>query len=324
MSLKRSLWKAAAASMDAAVAPSFGAPGYHARRRLWPDPELKVNLEGRTFVVTGANAGLGLATTRGLVARAGAVVMACRSVERAQTARDALLKQHPRAKLEIEQVDMGDLASVGALGRRLAGRRLDGLIHNAGMLVHERLFSPQKIELTFAVHVLGPFLLTRLLAGGLDGGGRLIFVSSGGMYTQKLELETLTTGLRRFDGPKVYAQSKRAQVILARRWSRVLEGRGIAVSAMHPGWADTQGVRTALPGFHKATGNLLRTAAQGADTIVWLAASPQAAGARGEFYFDREARSAHAPMARTRSSNADQERLWSLCMDHTEPWLAPT
>ncbi len=309
------LWGSAASAMDAAVAPSFGAPGYIARRKTWADPDLDLDLSGRRIVVTGANSGLGLATTRALASRGAHVVMVCRDPGRGQRALDDLASELPGARLSLERADMGALDDVAALGSRLARAPVHALVHNAGALVHELQRTADGHELTFAVHVLGPHLLTRALEGALAGAmdSRVVFVSSGGMYTQRLDVDRLRDGLDPFDGARVYAHAKRAQVILARRWSELLGPRGVAVGSMHPGWADTPGVRGALPGFHKVTRALLRTPEQGADTIAWLAASPEASLARGGFYLDREPRSEHTPMARTRSSPADEQRLWELC-----------
>ena len=96
-----------------------------------------------------------------------------------------------------------------------------------------------------------------------------------------------------FDGPKVYARTKRAQVILTEIWAKRLAGTGVVVHAMHPGWSDTPGVRSSLPRFYKATRPLLRTPAQGADTIVWLGAAAEPGHSSGRFWHDRRQRPTH-------------------------------
>ncbi len=315
-------WGAAASVLDAAVAPSFGAPGYHARRRTWADPDVDVDLAGRRAVVTGANSGLGFVTARALATRGADVVMVCRNLERGEAAVAQLASENLRGLPSLEVADMGDLDQVAALGRRLARAPVHALVHNAGALVHTRQRTPQGHELSFGVHVLGPHLLTRQLEPSLADAhdARVVFVSSGGMYTQRLNLSRLPDGLERYDGASIYAQAKRAQVILARHWAERLSPQGVAVSSMHPGWADTPGVRAALPGFHKVTRAMLRTPEQGADTIVWLAASPDASLAKGGFYLDRAPRPEHMPLARTRPSKADELALWELCGRLTRGW----
>ena len=321
--VKANLWGALSNTFDATVAPSFGAPGYHARRRTWADPDIEVDLSGRHMIVTGANSGLGKATTHGLLARGADVTIVCRNKQRAEDALDEFRRAHPEAKVQLELADMGDLESVAMLAQRIGEAPIHGLIHNAGALLDTRQQTKQGHEVTFGVHVLGPHLLTRLLEDRLKSShdARLVFVSSGGMYTQRLKVKALREGLRNYDGATVYAQAKRAQVYLAKRWAGILGDHGVAVSSMHPGWADTPGVRTSLPRFHKLTRSFLRTPEQGADTIIWLTASPEGSMARGEFYLDREPREEHAPLARTTSSQEDIDALWTLCQELSKPYL---
>jgi len=121
---------------------------------------------------------------------------------------------------------------------------------------------------------------------------RVIWVSSGGMYTRALNLEDPDWRDRPYDGVVAYAETKRAQVVLSELWAEELRGAGVAVNAMHPGWADTPAVESSLPLFHRVTKHILRTPAEGADTVVWLAACPRRLGS-GRFFFDREERSTH-------------------------------
>ena len=149
----------------------------------------------------------------------------------------------------------------------------------------------------------------------------MILVASGGMYTEPLDVAALDPDPGGYDGTKAYARCKRAQVVLAEEWTRDLLGTGIAVNAMHPGWADTPGLRTALPGFSRIVGPLLRTPEQGADTIVWLAAAPDAADPSGLFFLDRRPRAKHR-LRRTRRPDEAREaaRLWRLCTERTAPF----
>ena len=113
------------------------------------------------------------------------------------------------------------------------------------------------------------------------------------MYTEPLDVAALDPEPAAYDGTKTYARCKRAQVVLAEEWTRHLLGTGVTVNAMHPGWADTPGLRAALPGFSRVVGPLLRTPEEGADTIVWLAAAPEAADLSGRFLLDRRPRAKH-------------------------------
>jgi NAD(P)-dependent dehydrogenase (short-subunit alcohol dehydrogenase family) len=157
-------------------------------------------------------------------------------------------------------------------------------------------------------------LLTRLLRSALEAAGaaRVVWVSSGGMYTQRLSTRDLNWEQREYDGATAYAQTKRAQVVLSELWADVLRDSGVRVNAMHPGWADTPGVRSSLPNFWRVMRSHLRTPAEGADTIVWLAAAQVAGESSGQFFLDRTPRSTHY-LPWTRESDAARERLWTLC-----------
>ena len=141
--------------------------------------------------------------------------------------------------------------------------------------------------------------------------------------TQRLQLDALVDPPEPFDGVRAYAQTKRAQVILSELWAAELDGSGVTSNAMHPGWADTPGVRSSLPRFHRLTHSLLRTARQGADSIVWLAASPAAAQLNGALVFDRRPRSPYW-LPGTRESEAERHTLWELCRERCGLDLEPT
>jgi NAD(P)-dependent dehydrogenase (short-subunit alcohol dehydrogenase family) len=211
--------------------------------------------------------------------------------------------------------DLARLDSVREFAQRFSDRvpRLDVLVNNAGVLTPKRTLSPDGIELTFAVNVLSPFLLTAELRGALRRAApsRVINVSSGGMYAQRLNADDLQN-VRDFSGTTAYAQTKRAEVVLTEMWAERLAPDRIAVNAMHPGWADTAGVRSSLPRFYRLTRPLLRTPAEGADTIVWLGAAPAGASVSGGFWHDRAQRPVHI-LPTTRESAADRRHLWSAC-----------
>jgi NAD(P)-dependent dehydrogenase (short-subunit alcohol dehydrogenase family) len=151
---------------------------------------------------------------------------------------------------------------------------------------------------------------------------RIINVSSGGMYTQRVNLDDLQSEHGRYDGAAVYAVTKRAEVILTEVAAKHLAGTGVVVSAMHPGWVDTPGLASSLPRFHAATRVLLRTPEQGADTIVWLGAADAGAESSGDFWHDRAKRPTHR-LPKTRQTAAEGERLWPECVRLTSPFGFP-
>ena len=301
--------------LDRTVVAGYTNAGYRIRKRMWNSADLQP-MDGKVVLVTGATSGLGLAAAEGF-ARLGATVrLLARSEERGERARAAIVARSGNSDVHVNLCDLSDLEAVTWFASSLGAEttRLDVLVNNAGVLVSERAVSVDGIELTFATNVLGPFLLTNLLIGLLEASApaRIINVSSGGMYTQKIDVDDLQTARQEFDGPAVYARAKRAQVILTELWAQRLQGTGVVVHAMHPGWADTPGVRSSLPGFYKATKPLLRTPGEGADTIVWLGCAPDPGRISGGFWHDRRQRPTHR-VPWTKEAPEDRARLWAQC-----------
>ncbi len=310
--------RAVDAALEASVVGSFTRLGYEARRRLYGwTPLEELRLDGKTAIVTGATSGLGREAA-GLLARAGARVCI--------VGRDAQRTDRAAAQLSAAEsyvADLSSLAATQAFADRFAAAhdRLDILVLNAGALTHDFTLTGEGYELTLATHVLSQFLLIRVLRPLLEAApsGRVISVASGGMYLERLDVDALQPTQETYDGVKAYARAKRAQVVLAEEWTRELGGTSVTVNTMHPGWSDTPGLRTALPGFSRALSPLLRTPHQGADTIAWLAASPEAEGRSGLFFLDRRARPTHRKPATRRLDEArERARLWTLCQTATD------
>jgi NAD(P)-dependent dehydrogenase (short-subunit alcohol dehydrogenase family) len=301
-------------AFDWTVVPGYSRVGYAVRSRKWSDAESQARLDGWTVLVTGAGSGIGAAASERF-ARAGANVhMLVRNPEKGEDARSRIAEATGSERLVLETCDVSSLASVRDFAASFEREHpeLHVLVHNAGVMPPERTITPEGFELTFATNVLGPFLLTQLLLPNLGRGApsRIINVSSGGMYSQRLDVDDLQLAGRDYDPPEFYAHTKRCEVILTELWAERLRGTGITVHSMHPGWADTPGVQTSLPKFRKLTRPLLRNAAQGADTIFWLASAAEPAGNSGLFWHDREPRPLHR-VPWTRETPAERERLWS-------------
>ncbi|KAM8855097.1 dehydrogenase/reductase SDR family member 12 isoform 2-T3 [Spinachia spinachia] len=184
------------------------------------------------------------------------------------------------------------------------------LINNAGCMVNQRELTEDGLEKNFATNTLGTYILTTALIPALKKveDPRVVTVSSGGMLTQKLNVDDLQFEKGPFDGTAAYAQNKRQQVILTERWAT--RHPQIHFSSMHPGWADTPAVQTSMPSFHAKMQAKLRTEAMGADTVVWLAVSAAAAKQpSGLFFQDRRAVATHLPLAASRCSAQEEEKL---------------
>ncbi len=303
--------------LDAAIVPSYTNVGYRIRRALmWNPIDLDVDLSGQVIAITGANSGIGFAAAQALAQRGATIYVLARNLERGEDARKRLILATRNPHIYFEQIDLSRLASVRDCASRLLAQtnRLDGLINNAGAEYRTRTLTVEGLEANFATNVLGPFLLTNSLLPVLKRTphSRIINVSSGGMYTAKLDVTDFQFEHKPFNNLAAYAQAKRAQVMLTELWAGLLKRDDIVVNAMHPGWVDTPIVQAGLPTFRKVVGRLLRTPDQGADTIVWLMAAQRAATITGEFWFDRRERPKHKSAA-THSPRADYRCLWETC-----------
>lgn len=301
------------AALEATVVGSFTRIGPAVRGRLegWT-PVGDLDLTGRNVLVTGGNGGLGTATVELLVEAGATVHITVRSEDKGvQTARE-VRRATGRDTVRWWQLDLTDLTTVRAFAADFTAEVpvLDGLVHNAGAMFSQRR-EVGGIETTVLLHVVAPFLLTHELLPALrasDHPARVVWVSSGGMYTERLEVATLQSP-DDYEPARAYARAKRAQVVLTRQLAARL-GDDVVAHAMHPGWAATPGVERSLPVFNRVMGPLLRNPRQGADTAAWLVAAPHAARGSGGFWLDRRRRSvSYLPGTSTTPDQA--MALWS-------------
>ena len=270
---------------------SFSALGFQRRAADWAP--LEPDFSGQHWLVTGATGGIGRAVALAANA-AGAKVLA---VARSQDKLDALREdaEIPDRLIPL-QADLSNMTEVGSIPDRqaLEGIGLDVLVNCVGVLLNEFSTTDEGFERSFATNLLGHYALTEALhrAGTLAESGIVIEVSSGGMYGTPLRLEPMDCKRSDgYDGMAAYAMHKRAQVELTRYWNEQWQSRP-AAHVMHPGWVDTEGVRTALPGFRAALKRILRDADQGADTILWLAGQRPEPVKEG-IWLDRELQPEH-------------------------------
>ena len=278
-----------------------------------------VRLDGKTAIVTGANAGIGLETARVLYLRGARVLLAVRSTSRgeaarAQIEREAAGSAGPLGSIEVWQLDLASLASVRAFAEKINREeaRLDLLVNNAGLVAEERTETQDGFETTFGVNHLGHFLLTMLLLEKLKASkpARVIVLSSmaherGQIFFDDLQL---TQGYELW---KAYSQSKLANILFARELSRRLSGTGVTVYAVHPGvvrtpiWANAPAWQRCFLVFLKP---FFKSAASGAKTSLFCAMSPALANVTGKYYVDCKEKEV-APAAR---NDDDAVRLWEI------------
>jgi len=304
-------------ALELTIAGSYSRIGYSARSRLehWAPPD---RVEGRVVLVTGATSGIGRSIADGLAGLGAVVIVVGRDESRGESTVKAIVERTGNSEVSFERADLSRLADVRDLADRVARShpRLDVLVHNAGTLSRTYILTEDGLELTVAVHVVAPFLLTHLLMGQLRAApaGRVITMSSGGMYSQRLDVTALRPHAADYDGVKAYARAKRAQVELTRLWGQHHAGAGVLFVAMHPGWVATPGLDSGLPGFARLVRPVLRTPEQGADTAVWLATASPALLSGGCFWLDRRARREHL-VPWTRSAPGEPRRLWDWCIE---------
>ncbi len=293
---------------------SFTNLGYRLHARKFAP--LETDMGGKTVLVTGASGGLGLETARRLGAMGARVIMVAR--DHAKLSRASHTVDGPTA---IEIADLSLLQDVRRLAERIleSEGHLDVLVNNVGVLLPKREITSEGVEKTLATNLAGQFLLTNLLIPKLTDSApaRVINVSSGGMYSERIEPSDLQFAEEAYKGTTAYARTKRAQVILTEMWAQRLPDQRVLFHSMHPGWAATSGVAASLPTFNKLMRPLLRTPEQGADTIVWLAVDSEPTKSSGRFWFDREPAPTHLADS-TRETERDRQRLWAALVDITD------
>jgi NAD(P)-dependent dehydrogenase (short-subunit alcohol dehydrogenase family) len=300
--------------LELTVIGSFSRIGPAVRGRLdgWTEPAPDA-LAGRTAVVTGPTSGLGRATALALARLGARVVLVGRDRARLEATANELTQDSGGDRVRLVVADLTSLQEASAAAAQIAESepRVDLLVDNAGAIFPERRLTVDGIEATFALMVVAPFVLVAGLHDRLrDTHGRVVTVTSGGQYTQPVDLDDLQMERVPWSGPAAYARAKRAAVALIREWDR-RAGRDASFVAMHPGWADTPGLEASLPGFRRAMRPILRTPAEGIDTTVWLASSPEATDRRvgGRLFLDRRPR----PFDRipgTRLTPSNRRELW--------------
>jgi len=241
-----------------------------------------------------------------------------RNPEKGERARRAVMGATGR-EVEMAVVDLGSRKSIRAFARDFTARHptLDVLVNNAGIWSGSRKVSPDGVELVWATNVLNYFLVTELLRPQLQAAGKARVVNVASQLAGGLDLTDVQFERRPWSGRAAYAQSKQADRMLTWALARRLSGTGVTANAMHPGFVATEifGKGGGLVSLFASLYSKLRgrRPEEGADTVVWLAASPDAEGRSGLFWIDRQER-----RCRFRDE-AGEEALWALCRDMSRP-----
>jgi NAD(P)-dependent dehydrogenase (short-subunit alcohol dehydrogenase family) len=277
-------------------------------------------MKDKVCLITGATSGIGLATALGLAQLGAAVVLVGRSRARGAAALARIRNEVGSADVRYFPADLSVQAEVRQLVHDFQAHypRLDVLINNAGAFFHRREDSADGIEMTWALNVLGPFLLTRLLLDRLTASvpSRVLFLSSFVQRWARMHFDDLQ-GRRRYNRVRAYSQSKLALVLLSCEFARRLEGTGVTAYALDPGLVAT-GIISGNGGrpwalFQSLANLVALSPAQAAQACLYLASSPDVAAATGH-YFTRGNPVSSSPEA---CDPLTMQRLWRVCVDMT-------
>ncbi len=294
--------------------PSYSKIGYHARRLFWRP--LRPDFRGQTWVVVGGSEGIGGSAARSAVAAGARVICVGRS---AQKIADFARSTSNPERVAAEVADFSLLHSVRELVARLQarGETIDVLVNNVGIQKRDQILTSEGFETSFVTNILSHYVFTRdLLARGLLASDAIVIeTSSGGMYNHPLVVKDLDITGSGYVGVRAYGLSKRAQVVLTHHWRRRFAGDGRRFYVMHPGWVDTAAVGRSMPRFRETLKSVLRKDPQGADTIVYLAATRPPQRSDESIWFDRKERTAHI-FPRTRETADTPDSLVAYLERH--------
>jgi len=284
------------------------------------------DMTGKTVVITGGNSGIGLATAVAL-ARAGAdTVITARDKGRGEAAVATVAARSGSDRVGVVVFDLASAASIRVGAAALLQRcdRIDVLVNNAGLVLTDRRETEDGFEATFGVNHLGPFLLTQLLLERITASApaRIVNVASTAHKGARggLDFDDLQS-TRAYRGMQVYSRSKLANIYFTTELARRLEGTGVTVNCLHPGTVATgygrDGDASGVLAFGlKVIKPFILSPERGAQTSVYLAASPDVAGVTGKYFVKCRARTP----SRAAQDTEAARRLW----DRSEELLAPT
>ncbi|TCP19158.1 NAD(P)-dependent dehydrogenase (short-subunit alcohol dehydrogenase family) [Scopulibacillus darangshiensis] len=271
-------------------------------------------MQNRIAVVTGANSGMGLATSAALIKRGFHVIMACRNSERGAKALQQVKQDSGANHVELMTCDLGSLDSIRTFAKQFKERyqRLDVLVNNAGVVSIKRETTADGFESMIGVNHLGHFLLTNLLLDRLKQAkqGRIVTVSSGAHKAGNIHFNDPHLSSK-YNVVKGYSQSKLANILFTRELAERLESSSVTANCLHPGAVGTNLGVNRNTGFGKAIHRVLRpfflTPAEGADTAIYLATSPDVTDNSGEYFYKRKIASISAKAR----DKALAKKLWA-------------
>ena len=275
-------------------------------------------IKGKTVLVTGGTNGLGLVTARELARMGAQVTILSRNAEKCAAVAEAI-KAETGNPVEFIAVDLSTLAGIRQSAATFKQRHtnLHVLVNDAGAMFTRRFLTVDGYEMTFALNHLNYFLLTDLLLDILKASApaRIVNVSSGAHVRASLDFDNLQ-GEKHFAAMQAYGQSKLANVLFTYELARRLEGTGVTVNALHPGFIATGFARNNGDFFNfgmKLIGPFIRKPDQGAQTSIYLASSPEVEGVSGKYFIDCKA----VDSSPRSHDQALAEKLWQVSLELT-------
>ncbi len=247
------------------------------------------DLAGKTFIITGANTGIGKITAKELARQGARVILACRSQSKTDPVIEEIKRETNNDQVEFIALDLSDLASVRACAEALLAKapKIHGLINNAGVVAKRGSATKDGYEMTFGTNHLGHYLLTRLLTDRLKqtGGARIVNVASASHYRAKdIDWNAVQKPTKTVVGMKEYEVSKLANVLFTKELARQLEGSGVTTYAVHPGVVATDAWRRFPNPIRWVIKQFMITPEQGAQSSLVCATSPELAAQSGRYY----------------------------------------
>lgn len=268
-------------------------------------------------LITGGTDGIGKAAAYALASQGARLLVHGRDPDKGARAVEELKARSRNPAIEFVQADFSSLADVRRFAAMVIERtpRVDVLVNNAGAIFTKRTLSKDGYEMTFAVNHLAPFLLTHLLLSTLKSGTqpRIVTTASGAHRGARIPFDDLQA-TRKYSAMAAYGSSKLANILFTRALAKRLEDTAVTATCLHPGFVRTNfGRNNDISPWLKPIFGLIvllaaRSPEKGAQTVVYLATSPEVQGASGGYYFDCKP-TQPSPAAQ---DDTAAERLWQL------------
>ena len=269
-------------------------------------------MQGSTVVITGATSGIGEVAADRLAAKGARIVFVARDRARGEETLKHLRAVAPQAGHAVHYADLSKLSEMKRVAGEIAAAEpsIDVLVNNAGAMFGSRRVTEDGLEMTFAVNHMAYFVLTNLLKERMGPGGRIVSTASDAHRGAHLDFEDLQSA-KSYSGFAAYGRSKLCNILFTRELAKKLEGTGITANCLHPGFVATRfgnqsgGILSVAIRWAK---NFALTPEQGAETIVYLASSPDVKDASGQYFV----KCRRAVPTKEAQNDADAKRLWDV------------